>query len=370
VRKLLCFNPTGLDICDQSVAQHVMANWDVTMVRSVEEALSLPGFSEFFVAVVIIGPDSRSWMPYGEFEALGATQLSLVALLAAETIRQTPVRELIANHFRDYHTLPVDSARLLATLGHAHGMAVLRARASSSTKGGSARQADLGRLVDYIQTLREAERSRIARDVHDELGQGLTAIKLKLLSILGRKPAIPSRPKTELDALVDVVDGVAKASQRIVTELRPAVLESLNLTEACHWLVERFERRSGLTCSCSCDELTVKVDDEQRTAVFRILQEALTNVARHARATECAVALGFCGSNLVLEVNDNGRGFDPSQRSQCQSLGLVSMQERASLLGGKLTIESRRQIGTRVEARFPLGFLSDEPDTVKRTACA
>ena len=209
-------------------------------------------------------------------------------------------------------------------------------------------------LSSRQESVREQERTRIAREIHDELGQQLTGLKFQLAATRKRLPEDPARPLandfTEMSALVDTM---IHSVRRIATELRPAVLDRFGVPAAIEWQAREFQARTGIRCDCRQVE-EVTVPDELGTSVFRIFQEALTNVARHAGATQVRVTLRRMPDLLVLEVEDNGCGITPDQVLASGSLGLLGMRERTRIAGGELEIEGRPSASTKVTARFPL----------------
>lgn len=215
-------------------------------------------------------------------------------------------------------------------------------------------------LAAHLLSVREEERSRISREVHDELGQSLTAVKMDLAWLAGRLPTRSGELLKRIRSTGRLADNIMQAVRRISTELRPAVLD-LGLAAAVEWQVQDFQARSGVQCTL---RLLIRevVKSNASTAMFRIFQETLTNVARHANATRVEVVLQKQRDRLVLLIHDNGRGFDHSDPSLANSLGLLGMRERAAILGGQVNISSAPGKGTTVTAWFPL------PSTVESLA--
>jgi len=211
----------------------------------------------------------------------------------------------------------------------------------------------LRRLAIRLEAVREEERRRIAREIHDELGQELTAIKIELSSLLFEWPA-DRRPSTRAESIMKLVDQTVESVRRISTDLRPGILDALGVEAAVEWAAEDFQTRTGTRCHVELPGGRLGVDPEQATAIFRILQEALTNVARHAGATEVGIRLWGEGGSVSLEVHDNGKGISEEQRSRSTSLGILGMRERALLLGGEFSIAGQPNRGTRVSVRIPL----------------
>ena len=210
----------------------------------------------------------------------------------------------------------------------------------------------LRNLAAHLLSVREEERARISREVHDELGQSLTAVKMDLAWLEGRLPPGSGPMLKRIRSTRQLADGIIQAIRRISTELRPAVLD-LGLAAAVEWQVQDFQARSGIQCKVRLLAREL-VASNASTAMFRICQETLTNVARHARATRAEVILEKQRDRLVLLIRDNGRGFDQADPSVSKSLGLLGMRERAAILGGRVNISSAPGKGTTVTAWIPL----------------
>jgi PAS domain S-box-containing protein len=210
----------------------------------------------------------------------------------------------------------------------------------------------LRNLAAHLLSVREEERARISREVHDELGQSLTAVKMDLAWLAGRLPQRNGPMLKRIRATRQLADSIIQSIRRISTELRPAVLD-LGLAAAVEWQVQEFQARSGIQCTVRL-LAREEVASNASTAMFRIFQETLTNVARHAKATRAEVVLQKQRDRLVLLIRDNGRGFDQADPSLSKSLGLLGMRERAAILGGKVNISSAPGKGTTVSAWIPL----------------
>ena len=218
---------------------------------------------------------------------------------------------------------------------------------------------ELRALAARVQTVREEERTRIAREIHDVLAQELTSLKIDLavLTRLLDKPGGVGRRtlvREKLAEMATTADTAIRSVQKIATDLRPAVLDSLGLCAAVEWQVNDFQRRTGITCETRLPAGDLVVDRDRSTALFRILQESLTNVVRHAAATRVEVTLQREGEHIVLTVRDNGKGIQTSQAQAPGSVGLIGVRERALLLGGRCEITGRAGEGTTVVARVPV----------------
>src|SRR6266550_2801433 len=207
-------------------------------------------------------------------------------------------------------------------------------------------------LATRQQDIREDERSRIAREIHDSLGQALTALKLQLVAAQDvaatETPALSAR----LAETALMVDDLVKSVRRIATELRPPILDQLGLPAAVEWLAQDFARRTGIRCQTSIHPTDGAITNELATALFRIVQEALTNALRHAGATRVDIELGVKSGCVMVEINDDGTGITEVGMGP-GSLGILGMRERAAALGGVLEVAPRSNGGTRVAAWFP-----------------
>jgi len=216
-----------------------------------------------------------------------------------------------------------------------------------------ASRAALRSLATRQQDIREDERTRIAREIHDSLGQALTALKLHLAAAQdatkGEAPALGNR----LAETAAMVDDLVKMVRRIATELRPPILDQLGLPAALEWLAQDFTRRTGIRCHAMIGAADGAISQELATALFRIVQEGLTNISRHASASQVEIALGLKSNCVTLDIVDDGRGITEAATSGPGSLGILGMRERAAALGGVLEVAPRERVGTRVTAWFP-----------------
>lgn len=208
----------------------------------------------------------------------------------------------------------------------------------------------LRRLAAGLERAREAERARIARELHDELGQALTGAKMDLAWLQSRLPAGALQARAA--AITALLDETVALGRRLATELRPGVLDDLGLAAAIRWQVQDFARRTGIGVALQVPE-ELPVDDERSTTAFRIVQEALTNVAKHAEATTVEVVAGVHDGALCVTVTDNGVGLARERLPASGSLGILGMQERAATWGGRVEVGADAG-GTRVRAWIPL----------------
>jgi len=217
-----------------------------------------------------------------------------------------------------------------------------------------ASRSELRALAVRLQATREEERTRIAREIHDELGQALTALKLDLRWIESRLPTTNTGPlKVGEVSLTQRIDQTMEIVRRIATELRPSVLDQLGLEAAIEWLVREASKRTGIEITLQADEFT-RLPDHIASHAFRIIQEALTNVTRHSRASKVDVTVRHTGNAILLGVEDNGVGFQPQSLSGIRSLGLVGMRERAMACGGTLMVRGEPGEGTAIVVAIPV----------------
>lgn len=211
----------------------------------------------------------------------------------------------------------------------------------------------LRQLTSYLQDAREKERKRIARRIHDELGQALTALRFDLYQLAKRLPEDDPGLRERADAMEALIDDTIHTVRRVSRELRPGLLDDLGLAAAIEWQAEEFAQRTGIKCTLHLSEDDATIEPNVATAVFRIFQETLTNVARHASASEVCVELEVGPRELTLMVRDDGRGITQRESSSPQALGLLGIRERAWALGGEATFEGIRGQGTTVTVRVP-----------------
>ena len=217
-------------------------------------------------------------------------------------------------------------------------------------------RAELRALAARLQAIREDERTRIAREIHDELGQALTALKLDLAWLESKRPA--GKRNSEAVRVTDAsitarIDETMQIVRRIASELRPSVLDQLGLEAAIECLVQETAQRTGIAVTLHADDFP-RLPDEIASHAFRIIQEALTNVTRHAKATRVDVSVRRAGAFIILGVEDNGVGFTPQSLSGLRSLGLVGMRERALACGGTLLIRGEPGQGTGIAVTIPV----------------
>jgi signal transduction histidine kinase len=214
-------------------------------------------------------------------------------------------------------------------------------------------------LTTRLHSAREEEGTRIAREVHDELGQAMTSLKLDL-SWVARRLSVSETADSRgqllerIQGTMQQLDVTIQTVRAIATALRPSVLDELGLAAALDWQTRDFEKRTGIRCEWSVPAVPIPIGPDQATAIFRIYQEILTNVVRHAKASNIRIHLGISTGWLTLEVCDNGRGIQESALAGKNSLGLLGMRERAAQWGGDISFLGAEGMGTTVRVRLPL----------------
>jgi two-component system sensor kinase len=211
----------------------------------------------------------------------------------------------------------------------------------------------LRELSSALQTVREEEKTRIARELHDELGQALTALKMDTVAIASElDPAqVVLRKRTE--GMKQIIDGTVSSVRRIAADLRPVMLDNLGLVPTLEWLASEFSRRTNIRAALHIPDENLGVSGDAATAIFRIVQEALTNVARHSGADEVAIEVRRGSGSVTVTIRDNGRGFSEPDTRKARSFGLLGMRERAYVLGGEFKISRLAHKGTQIEAVIP-----------------
>ena len=264
----------------------------------------------------------------------------------------------------DYLTKPFNPVELLARTRNLIMVWLYRqsmqARALSLEQGLRERTEELLRsrqrireLVSHQERVREHERTCVAREIHDELGQYLTALRMDTallrIKLVTLDPALVERT----DAMKDLIDHTITAVRSLATQLRPAALD-LGLASAAEWLVHDFSARAGVECLLDIPEKDLELSEDLATATFRILQESLTNVSRHARAGMVEIHIERDADALHMNVRDDGVGFDLQQAGEHKTYGLMGIRERAIMLGGEVHIVSSPGAGTNLTVRLPL----------------
>jgi PAS domain S-box-containing protein len=218
---------------------------------------------------------------------------------------------------------------------------------------------ELQQLGAAANATREQEKSRIARELHDELGQLLTMLQMDVAWCKEKQPTGDPTLVAKLDRMESLLKTTIAATRRISSDLRPLMLDDLGLVPSLEWLVENFGQRTGIVCDLTIGERELALPKSHATGIFRIVQESLTNIAKHAKAARADIVVEFDRDALVVRIDDDGVGFSPQAPRKPQSFGLFGLRERASLMGGTVTISSAPGKGTSVEVRVPREALAE-----------
>jgi PAS domain S-box-containing protein len=211
---------------------------------------------------------------------------------------------------------------------------------------------EIRQLASHLQDVREEERAAMAREIHDELGQQLTGLKMDMTWV-HKKTQDDEAIQHKLKGTLELLDTMVKTVRKIATDLRPSILDDLGLLEAMEWQSREFERRSGIPVTFTATAQVIAAPGNIAIALFRIYQESLTNVARHSGATQVVTRLEAQDNRLVLSISDNGKGFDAGQTGHKKTLGLLGMKERSLMMGGNYDITSKPGSGTTVLVSVP-----------------
>jgi len=221
---------------------------------------------------------------------------------------------------------------------------------------------ELRRLSSHLEDVREEERTSISREIHDELGQRLTGLKMDAAWLNKKIASADSVIHEKIAGMMSLIDDTVKTVRRISSELRPGILDDLGLTDALDWQSNEFEKRTGIRCRFKSGSKEISFEKNVSTGIFRIYQETLTNIARHSHATNIDTSLMQLNDRLVLKVKDNGVGFDAEEVKKKNTLGIMGMKERAAMLGGSLAVESEINNGTTIMLQVPLAAGENKAD--------
>jgi signal transduction histidine kinase len=216
---------------------------------------------------------------------------------------------------------------------------------------------ELRNLSTHLQSVREEERQGVAREIHDELGQALSSLRLDLALMKEELHQTPMAAEKRISSMSEVCDTTIKAVRRIITQLRPQLLDDLGLTAAIEWQAEEFQHRTGIDYSLQIVPEEIKLDVARSTAIFRIFQETLTNIARHSGATTVTIQLRLNDAGVTLNVHDNGKGISEQQIHNSRSFGLLGIRERAHYWRGTVSIKGGLRQGTNVSVFLPGDFM-------------
>lgn len=284
-------------------------------------------------------------------QASPMTMLAVPLLIKQDVIGSV----VLGREPEEAYPISYDEMRLILSTARQLGLAIENARLYEEAQ---ARERYLGEMLHQIVTAQESERQRIARELHDATGQSLTAIALGLRGVESVIASNPTLAQSQLQAIKTYTTDALAELRRIITDLRPSQLDDLGLVAALQWYTQEFEKHYGIATDLQVKGERTRLQAEYETVLFRIVQEALTNVAKHANARQATVTLTIAPTQATVIIRDDGRGFDPEAVLASQNpnvgWGLRGIQERATLLGGTYSIRSRRGEGTVVQVSVPL----------------
>lgn len=390
--KLMAFQAGGDDymtkpVQTEEVLARVKAHLQASKYRQLLEEKNLAlsrkyqsAFEQAAVGIVHVDPDSRRFLDVNQrmCELIGYTKEELLAMMVFDISHpdhveqgKQIVRELV---HRDGG--PISAERRYRRKDGSFFWGRLTASLVSFDQAGlesclvgiiediserKAAQDELSRsrerlelLSNYLQNAREEERKAVAREIHDDLGQALTAMKMDLSWMGGRLPDGRDDLVGKHGSMLELLDQTIVTVKRICMDLRPGILDDLGLSAAAEWLAGDFSQRTGISCRLAVDPPEIVLDPDLSTAVFRVFQEALTNVMRHAGAAAVEAELSRSEGRLDLTVRDNGKGMEQHEAESPHAFGIIGMRERVRLAGGSLSIRSEPDRGTVVHAFFPL----------------
>lgn len=325
----------------------LQVNFELTHADRVKHALDHIDAKDFDAVLLDLNlPDSTGFDTLNRiYEKAPSTPIIVLTGLADEEVGVSAVQKGAQDYLSKEE---VTSLLLSRTVKYA----IERKRSVEELKNSYQKFYNLSARLQY---LREEERKSIASEIHDELGGLFTALKLELSSSFNALKTDKADIPEIKDSLIKLIDKGIEIVQRISVELRPHILDHFGLLPAIEWYVKEFQKRAKIRCSIKLIEDNLPIDKDRALAIFRILQESLTNIARHARASKVLVEVRKDGESLDIKVEDNGKGIDEAKINDPKSFGLMSMQERMLYLGGTLKIIGTKGKGTTIIMNIPIG---------------
>ncbi|MBT5028668.1 MAG: GAF domain-containing protein [Nitrospinaceae bacterium] len=272
--------------------------------------------------------------------------------LIADTIQRKQVEKELNQHRQSLESLVSERTQELSTtnkalLNEIEGHEQTHKALLSS-------QEQLRNLGHQIQTVREEEKSRISREVHDELGQALTRLKIDLIHLTKNSSDESIHLREQVQSMVKIVDNTIKSVQRIATELRPPILDAFGICDAIEWQASEYAKKLGLRFDLQCLQEQVRLEKDLQTCLFRVFQETLTNIVRHANASRVGVSLSKELGMLTMEIRDNGNGIKNEDLAGAESLGLIGIRERVHFWNGEVCFRGSPGKGTVVTVKIPI----------------
>ena len=370
------------DVTERQQAQQDLARGEARLSGILDSAMDAIITIDESQHVVLFNAAAEHVFGYSRAEAIGAPLTRLIPVRyrgehgahvaefghSSTTTRKMGAQRIVTGLRKNGEEFPIDASISQISEGGAKFYTVILRDVTERVHAINALSRSREELREFAAaatSVREQDKSRIARELHDELGQSMTALKMDLNWMTERMPAGQEALAAKLAAMQAMLDQTVAATRRISADLRPLMLDDLGLLPAVEWLVQTFIDRTGIDCELNLTAPDLELAEPYATAVFRILQESLTNIARHAQASRVEVTMGRRGNMVSLSIQDNGRGFSTGGPRKPNSHGLTGLRERAYLLDGQTEIISAPGQGTRVLVNIPIAG-----ETAPRAAAA
>jgi PAS domain S-box-containing protein len=326
---------------------------DLERILAVDREVIETGESRFGLERMTHGDGFVRWYRYSRLPVTMPSGVRCVLSISSEITRKIKAEEAQQKVREDLERRVEERTAELLNTNRELRQAIATYRMTEKELVSS--RAELRALSASLRSALEEERTRISREIHDELGQSLTALKFDLAAtgnlLAPGQTALAEKTKS----MIRFVDEILTVVKKISRELRPGVLDDLGLAAAIEWQAKEFQRRTGIPCEVVFIPEEIAVDPQRSTVIFRIFQEALTNITRHAGATGVEATLESRNGTYSLEVRDNGRGITKEEISGSQSLGIIGIRERVRWWGGEVRIEGSPGAGTVIKVTIPAG---------------
>ncbi len=354
------------DITDRKVAQQAVKISEEKYRTLVEQAVDAIALYDETGRILDVNSGSSELLGYTKKELSG---MALGSILLPEDLLENPVRyDVLQNgkstvkqrRMKKKDGTIVETEVRSQQLPDGRFLSVIRdlTERIKTEQELDASYKSIRKLTRHLQNIREEERTNMAREIHDELGQQLTVLKMDASWLSKKIDVSDDMTKEKMKSLITMLDETVKTVRRISSELRPSLLDDLGLLAAMEWQLKEFEKRSEIKTRLTASEAGLHFSNTVKTALFRIFQESLTNVARHSGAKKVLVNLKLKNNNFVVSIIDDGKGFDKQKIAEKRTLGILGMQERTSMIGGTYEITSSPGKGTAVIVSIPVSMLS------------